>query len=123
MPGGTMKKVLAKYDDANLIKERLRLLGIPVNLFGRYVGKSSSEICSLLNGTKRVSKTRAEQFTRAIKDLEMVARAFGPAPISFKEREQILGLIRDFNSGDLIVGVSYFGNLVLTGSGKADGGW
>jgi hypothetical protein len=115
-----MKATLAKYDDANLITSRLQILGIAVNLFGRYVGLSSSEICSLLNGTKRLNKTRLDQFKQMADDLEMVARAFSPAPVDFKNIDAVRNLISGFIDGSLLVGVSRWGCLTLSGAGLPD---
>jgi hypothetical protein len=112
-----MKRALAALDERSLIAARLRSLGVAVNLFGRYLDLSSAETCSLLNGTKRLTAERAEEFKEMLDDLELVARAFAPAPVDFKDTETIRNLIRSFRDGSLLVFVQNQGAQTLVGFG------
>ena len=98
-------RALAKFDDANVIASRLRALGIPVNLFGRYLSLSSSEICSLLNGTKRLSKARNDQFRAALQQLEMLAGLVAPIPVDFRDMYAVSSALSQIADNSLIVAV------------------
>src|SRR5208283_5360724 len=107
-------KALATYDDANVIAQKLRVLGIPTNLLGRYCEISSSEVCSLLNGAKKLTKIRKLQFENMIRDLELVAAAVNPVPVDFRNTEAVLNALVQFKSGTLLIGVNRFGQTRVT---------
>jgi len=98
------KKALAKFDDANVIATRLRALGVATNLFGRYTSHSSSEICSLLNGTKRLTKDKADILKAAVADLELVQRMAFPIPVNFTRVDDVLNAVAQLKSGELLYG-------------------
>src|ERR1700674_5182496 len=100
-----MKRTLATLDPANVIKSRLRDLDIPVNLFGRYLDKSSSEICSLLNGAKRLSDAKEKEFKGMLDGLELVANAVSPVPVNFRDVENVSAALHQILDGSLIIGV------------------
>jgi hypothetical protein len=110
----------ATFDAVKTIPARLKAIGVSINFFGQLVHLSSGEISNFLSGKKRLSSDYAKRFTEMVKDLELIAKAVSPIPVSFKDPETIRQVIHSFRNGDLIVGASYFGSLHLTGEGLAD---
>ncbi len=106
---------IAKLDIVNTLPPRITALGISVNLFGRYVGLSSSEISQMLSGKKRISGPRVVGFKQMADDLELVARAFSPAPVNFSNVLIIKTLAEELKNGNLLVGVMNSGILKISG--------
>ena len=111
-----MKTTAAKFDISNTLPPRLAALGLSANLFGKYCNNiSSGEICSMLNGTKRINNARAELFTQTVSDLEAAAEAFSPAPLDWKDTTAIQNLIREMHDGTLLVATMRHGVLKIRG--------
>jgi hypothetical protein len=110
-------------DATRRIPARLAALGVSLNFFGRCVGLSSGEISNLLNNKKRLTGTKSKELTSMVDDLEMLARAFAPAPLLFKDEEIVLTLIKQLKEGSLLIGVSEYGQFRLSGIPTAFGSW
>lgn len=91
-------------DATKRIPQRLAALGMSLNFFGRCVGLSSGEVSNLFSTKKRLSGDKARSLLSMVSDLEMLAQAFSPCPVLFKDHELILDLIRQLKSGELMVG-------------------
>jgi hypothetical protein len=114
-------------DITNTAPKRLRALGISVNFYGQMLGIASGDMSNILSGKKRISGTKSHQLSDMMRDLEMVASAFSPAPVSFKDTTIILDLIRQLKSGELLVGTVVNGTLTIAGfdipPARSAGGW
>lgn len=105
---------IALLDLTNTLPPRIAELEISINQFGRLCGVSSSEISLMLNGHKRISNERAELFNATIKSLEKIRDAVHPIPVDFSNVERIRAIIKDFETGALITGISYQGTQNVT---------
>jgi len=112
---------VGKFDAIKTIPVRLKAIGVSINFFGEMLYLSSGETSNFFSGKKRLSNDRVEKFTEMVKDLELIAKAVSPIPVSFKDPETIRQVIHSFRNGDLIIGTSYFGSLHLTGDGLPGG--
>jgi len=78
----------------------------------------------LIKSIREASKAfgnNEEELTQA--EQAAITAAFAPCPVSLDNPEEIRALLDQIRSGDLVVGVSYFGNFRLVGSGSDLGGW
>jgi hypothetical protein len=111
-------------DATRRIPARLAALGVSLNFFGRCVSLSSGEISNLLSSRKRLTGEKSKELTAMVEDLELVARAFSPAPVAFKDSDVILNLIHSLKDGSLIIGKMQNGTLDIHGLDiHYDGGW
>jgi hypothetical protein len=119
-----MAATVGTLDAKNRIPARLSALGVSLNFYGRCLGISSGEISNLLGSRKRLTGSKSKELTDMVDDLELVARAFSPAPVLFKDPDTILGLISQLKDGSLLVGVSERGSLKISGTDNLtfDGG-
>lgn len=113
---------MALFDLTNTLPPRIAALEISVNQFGRICGVSSSEMSQMLNNRKRISNERAELFNATIAALEKIRDAVHPIPVDFSNVSRIRAIIKDFESGTLITGISYHGVQNLTAEVSFDGG-
>lgn len=102
-------------DAKNRIPVRLAALGVSLNFYGRCLGISSGEISNLLGSRKRMTGAKSKELTDMVDDLELVARAFSPAPVLFKDPDAILDLIRQLKDGSLLIGKVQNGSMEIFG--------
>jgi hypothetical protein len=114
-----MTNTAPSLDPVRRIPARIAQIGVSLSFLGRCVGLSSGEISQLFS-KRKLSPTKTKTLSAAVDNLEMVARAFAPAPILFKDHELILSLIKDLKSGELIIAKSRNGVQEFHG-GNAEG--
>jgi hypothetical protein len=95
---------VGSLDATQRIPKRLAALGVSLNFYGRCVGLSSGEVSNLFSAKKPLSGSKAKSLLAMVADLEMLAQAFSPCPVLFKDYELILGLVKQLKDGSLLVG-------------------
>ena len=95
---------VGSLDATRRIPQRLSALGVSQNFFARCIGLTSGEASQLFSSKKPLGGTRAKSMLAMVADLEMLQRTFAPAPIKFSDHEEILGIIQQLKSGELMIG-------------------
>jgi hypothetical protein len=114
-PEANMTNQTGSLDFTRTAPARLRALGASTNFFAALVGTDSGTASNIFSGKKKINGQKTADWNQMLNELEKVQRAFSPAPISFKDPAVIFELIRQLNSGDLLIGKMIHGSLEIHG--------
>ena len=123
MPQG---RTVGSLDLTRRVPQRLAAIGVSLNFFGKLLGMSSAEVSRIFGQTKALPGDKAERIEKMVKGPERLAE-MSPAPVLFKDSEQILDILQRIEDGRLVIGISRDGGPVEVHPKRewnfGEGGW